>query len=118
MPGIVNRSREGGLNMHGPKTLAAALVGLLAVAGAASAGVNQREHRQMQRIRQGVRSGELTGRETRRLLRDQAHIRAEEFRYRHNDGHLSARERADLQRDLNRSSRRIYRQKHDGQDRN
>ena len=104
--------------MKGSKTVIAALIGTLAAAGAASAGINQREHNQVRRIRQGVHSGELTRHETRRLVAQQAHIRAEEFRYRHNDGHLSARERADLQRDLNRSSRQIYRQKHDGQERN
>ena len=50
-----------------------------------------------------------------RLEAQEARIRAEEFRYRHNDGHLGPRERADLQRDLNRESRRIAQQKHDGQ---
>ena len=104
--------------MKVPRTIIAALIGSLALAGAASAGVNQRERNQVRRIRQGVHSGELTGRESRRLIAQQARLRAEEFRYRHNDGHLSARERADLRRDLNRSSRRIYRQKHDAQDRN
>lgn len=82
------------------------------------AGVNQREHAQRARIRQGVRSDELTRREGRKLLREQARIRREEYRYRHNDGHLGPRERADLRRDLNRSSRHIYRGKHNGRDRN
>jgi hypothetical protein len=50
-----------------------------------------------------------------RLEAQEARIRAEEFRYRQNDGHLGPRERADLQRDLNRESRRIAQQKHDGQ---
>lgn len=99
----------------------AAVLGLaiaLSGAGMASAGpINGRERHQQRRIGQGVRSGELTGRETLRLERQQARIRAEEFRYRHNDGRLGARERADLQRDLNRSSRNVYRQKHDGQSR-
>lgn len=82
-----------------------------------AAGINQRERHQQRRIVQGLRSGELTGREFVRLERQQARLRREEFRYRHNDGRLGPRERADLQRDLNRTSRRIYRQKHDGQSR-
>ena len=49
------------------------------------------------------------------LLAEQARIRAEEFRYRHSGGGLSPREYLDLQRDLNRASRHIYRQKHDAQ---
>ena len=67
------------------------------------------------RVRVLGRSGELTGREFVRLEAQEARIRAEEFRYRRNDGHLGPRERADLQRDLSRESRRIAQQKHDGQ---
>jgi hypothetical protein len=90
----------------------------LAAAGSAEAGtINHREHRQSARIREGVQSGELTRRETRRLVGQQAHIRAEEYRYRHNDGELGPRERADLRHDENRASRSIYRQKHDEQSR-
>jgi hypothetical protein len=66
-------------------------------------------------LRQGLRSGSLTGREYVRLEAQEARIRAEEFRYRHNDGHLGPRERADLQRDLRVESRRIAGQKHDGE---
>ena len=90
-----------------------ALTAALALPTAASASVNGREHEQRQRIQQGRRSGELTRRETRHLLEQQARIRREERRYRHDDGRLDARERADLWRDQNRASRTIYRQKHD-----
>jgi hypothetical protein len=90
-------------------TLAAVALGtVLAVGG---------EHRQIERIARGVRSGELTRRETARLLAEQAYIRAEEYRFRHTGGGLSPRERLRLQRDLNRASRHIYRQTHDGQTR-
>jgi hypothetical protein len=93
--------------------LAASVFGAASVSSAAT--VNAREHEQQVRLRQGLRSGALTGREYVRLEAREAHIRAEEFRYRHNDGVLGPRERADLQRDLSRESRRIARQKHDGQ---
>ena len=93
--------------------LAAAVLGAAPASQAAS--VNAREREQQARLRQGLRSGALTGREYVRLEAQEAHIRAEERRYRANDGHLGPRERADLQRDLNRESRRIAQQKHDGQ---
>jgi hypothetical protein len=95
-----------------------AVAGLLAVGAGAEAGtVNHRELEQRQRIQEGIRSGELTRLEAARLTAQQAHIRREEWRYRHVDGHLGVAERLDLQRDLNRASRAIYAQKHDGQDR-
>jgi hypothetical protein len=80
------------------------------------AGVNARQHRQSARIRQGVQSGELTRRETRRLAQEQRSIRREERAYRA-DGTLDRVERRDLQQDLNQASRHINRQKHDEQDR-
>lgn len=79
-------------------------------------GVNARQQHQQQRIGQGVRSGELTRGEARRLQREQRHIHQEERAYR-SDGHLSRAERADLHRDQNRASRHIFNEKHDGQQR-
>jgi hypothetical protein len=84
-----------------------------AVAAPAPQGVNKREHREAQRIREGWRDGSLTRAERHRLVAEQAGIRAEERVYRRNG--LNAAERKDLQRDLNRASRDIYRQKHDAQ---
>ena len=85
--------------------------------GSRTPNINRREANQKHRIQQGVRGGELTRRETARLLAEQARIRAMERRARA-DGEVTARERARLQRGLNQSSRHIYRQKHDGQNRN
>jgi hypothetical protein len=59
----------------------------------------------------------LTRGETRALARQQARLAVEEARYRRTGGGLSRRERADLQRDHNRAGRKIYRQKHDAQQR-
>jgi polyhydroxyalkanoate synthesis regulator phasin len=78
------------------------------------AGVNARQHNQMERIRQGIASGELTREEARRLLQEQRAIRREETAYQ-SDGVLGRAERADLHRDLNRSSAGIARQRHDRQ---
>lgn len=91
------------------------VAGALAVPAAEAGTINAREHRQRVRIREGVRSGELTAREATRLRAEQAAVRAEERFYRRTGGGLSPWERRDLQRDLNRTSRDIRWQKHDGQ---
>lgn len=78
--------------------------------------INNRQQNQQRRIAQGIKSGELTHREIYRLERNQANIQRMETRFRHSRNGLSNRERARLQRELNQSSRRISRQKHDRQD--
>ena len=103
--------------------MAALLAAIIPAAGLAQGrrysrnGVNEREHNQQQRIRQGIRSGELTRVETARLERQQARIRFDEALARRSGGEFTPRERARIQRELNHSSRNIYRQKHDRQDR-
>ncbi len=84
--------------------------------GTRDPGVNHRQHHQAARIVQGVRSGELTRRETRHLAHQQMRIRHEERRFK-SDGTLTRRERAKLHHDLNHASASIYRQKHDRQHR-
>jgi hypothetical protein len=96
--------------------VALALVAGSASAGTADANINHRQARQHARIADGVASGQLTARETARLNAEQRAIAAEERFYKR-DGRLTAWERADLQRDLDRASRDIYRQKHDAQTR-
>ena len=83
----------------------------------ASAQINRRERHEQQRIRQGIRNGELTRREAGRLEAQQARIRIAE-RFARRDGNISYRERARLDRMLDHASRNIYRRKHDSQDRN
>lgn len=78
--------------------------------------VNSRESRQQKRIYRGVKSGELTARETYRLERQQAQLRRTEARYRASGNGLSWREKYRLEHKLNQSNRSIYRQKHDKQD--
>jgi hypothetical protein len=101
------------------KTVVFLAVILLVSAAAASAqsrwGINNRERHQQRRIYNGVRSGELTARETYRLEREEGRIDRQEARFRASGDGLSQRERYRLERELNRSSRDIYRQKHDNQ---
>jgi hypothetical protein len=93
------------------------VLGACTVSMAGPRWIDRREYRAQQRINQGIRSGELTRREARRLEAGLARIRIDE-RFARSDGNLSPRERARLNRELNHESRNIYRQKHDGQDRN
>ena len=79
-------------------------------------GINAREHRQVQRIRDGRQNDELTRGELNRLRADEAAVRAEERVYRHSGDGLNRAERRDLQRDLNRTSREIYRAKHNNRE--
>jgi hypothetical protein len=101
--------------------MAALIAVIIPAAGLAQGrrnGVNERQRNQQQRIRQGVRSGELTGVEAARIQRRESQIRLNEARARRSGGEFTPQERARIQRQLNRESRRIYRQKHDAQDRN
>ncbi|HEU4780413.1 MAG TPA: hypothetical protein VFS58_11080 [Steroidobacteraceae bacterium] len=91
----------------------------MVMAGNVSAGtprLDRREANQAGRIHNGVVNGELTRAETRRLAAGQVHLRRAEARAK-SDGVVTARERAHLQHEANQQSRRIYRQKHDAQDR-
>lgn len=102
----------------------AIVAGLLSVTVAAHAdgnrarepGVNARQQTQRARVQHGVRSGELTRRETRNVADSQRDIRQLERGYR-SDGTLSGPERRDLHQEQNQASREIYRQTHDAQDR-
>jgi hypothetical protein len=84
--------------------------------GVRDPGVNARQSHQQARIRQGVRSGELTRREAWRVRETQRDVRQLERAYK-SDGTLTRAERVDLHREQNQASRQIYRQKHDAQDR-
>jgi hypothetical protein len=78
--------------------------------------VDNRQKRQQKRINQGVKSGTLTKREAVKLEAGQARTRRIERRAKA-DGTVTATERARLQHRENKTSRKIYRQKHDNQTR-
>jgi hypothetical protein len=80
-----------------------------------SGSINRIERREQARIVQGIRSGELTRQEARRLEAEQAKIRVNE-RFAKKDGELTLKERERLHKELHRASRDIYRQKHDHQE--
>jgi DNA-binding CsgD family transcriptional regulator len=75
--------------------------------------INQREHRQEQRIRRGVASGQLTPAEARRLRYLEMRLHRTEARMRwRNGGRLSPAQRARLQQMADRDNAEIYRLKH------
>ena len=103
---------------------AVAIAGILPMTGLAQGdryyrndNINRREAYQRDRIREGVRSGELTRREAGRLVNEQRRIESYERRSRLDDGRLDRHERQRLDQMLDRSNRDIYREKHDRQDR-
>jgi hypothetical protein len=79
--------------------------------------INRRQDYQRDRIRDGIRSRELTRREAGRLIYQQRRIERYEYRSRRDGGGLDYRERRRLDQMLDRSGRNIYRQKNDRQDR-
>lgn len=73
--------------------------------------INERQKNQRARIRQGVRSGELTKGEARNLRQEQKTIQAEK-KMAKADGKVTPAERAQIRKDQNKASRDIYRKKH------
>jgi hypothetical protein len=76
--------------------------------------IDRREANQQKRIDQGVASGQLTPRETRRLEAEQGRIAKAEEKAKA-DGKVTGKERAHLTRMENHASRDIAQQKHDRQ---
>ena len=97
-------------------TQLAAILTIICSTSSMAATINERQDNQQARIQQGVVSGELTKRETVKLSQQQIKIQRKEMRFK-SDGEFTKKERALVQRDLNRQNKAIYRQKHDQQQR-
>jgi len=82
----------------------------------ATPGITGKQLSQKTKIKQGVRSGELTRRETRGLLIEQKQVKLMK-RAAKADGKVTRRERRVLRRKQRSADYHIYRQKHDGQSR-
>lgn len=75
--------------------------------------VNRREARQQRRIANGVKNGSLSPQETANLERREASVQRREQRdMAEHNGHLTKKEQAGINRQQNRISRSIYRDKH------
>jgi len=75
--------------------------------------VNKREQNQQNRIANGVKSGQLTPGETRRLERGEQRLQNNEKKDMAKDnGHLTKQDQRHLNREANHMSKRIYKDKH------
>ena len=78
--------------------------------------INERQRNQQKRIGEAVENGTLSPGETAHLEKQEAAIHHEVKTDRKaNGGTLTAKERRQVNRQQNRESARIYKQKHDGQ---
>ena len=85
-------------------------------ASARAGGIKKRAENQQDRIAQGVRSGQLTARETARLEHKESKLHSEVRDMRQLDGgKLTPKDRAVVNQQQDRLSRGIYAQKHDAQ---
>ena len=91
--------------------LAAALFGSVTVAQTVTPKATKRQVHQQQRIKEGVKSGELTKGEAARLEAQQGKIAVDKAKAK-SDGVVTAKERAKLHREQDRASKNIYRKKH------
>lgn len=76
----------------------------------------QRNINQQQRIENGIQNGSLTNREVSKLEKGQARTARREAAA-GADGHVGAHEQHRIQKAENRQSKRIHKEKHDGQNR-
>jgi hypothetical protein len=79
--------------------------------------VDTKQKAQKVRIAEGVKSGELTKRETRKLAKQQARVRRTERKAKA-DGKVTAQERRELRRKQRRSSANIHHKKNNTQSSN
>ncbi|HQQ63466.1 MAG TPA: hypothetical protein PLF22_07825 [Pseudomonadales bacterium] len=103
------------------KSFAAKSIGLLVISAAmavpvmadatSTPGIDKREAVQSQRIEQGEASGQLTGKEATNLEKREVKLNTDEAAAKA-DGVVTKGERAHLQHEANRDSRKIARKKH------
>lgn len=98
------------------KFILAALVAFFSTA-TISANAQTTTKQERQRIKQGVKSGELTKAEAKNLRQDQKEIRQEKKAAKA-DGTVTKAERKEIRKDKRKASREIFRKKHNKRDRN
>lgn len=72
-------------------------------------GINDRQHNQKSRIKDGVQDGDINKRELGRLTKEQYQISRMENRLRNSGDEFTKKERARVQHQLNQSNRHIRR---------
>ena len=85
-----------------------------ASAGGYGRGFSEMAERQRERIRDGIRMGELTRHEVRKLYRKQMHLRQLKHRFM-SDGYLTHKERRKLRKAYRKASEQIARLRHNNE---
>jgi methylthioribose-1-phosphate isomerase len=99
-------------------TLIPALAIIMAVTiSNASAQIKPRATNQHHRIKQGLRSGELTRAEAKNLREGQKDIRQDIKEAKTDDGIITKEERKEIKQEQRQESRKIFRKKHNKRDR-
>ncbi|MBI1788061.1 MAG: hypothetical protein HYR60_11000 [Acidobacteria bacterium] len=93
------------------------LAGAVLASGLFADAPKRRQKRQQERIAQGVKSGELTPKETAKLERKEARLHKQIVKDRKDGGGLTPKERAKIDAKQDKLSREIYKEKHDAQKR-
>jgi uncharacterized membrane protein YebE (DUF533 family) len=93
--------------------IAAATLAFSALAQTSTPNIDQRQANQAARIEQGKATGTLSKREAARMEAGQAKVAGMKAGAAA-DGKVTRAERKAIQKEQNKQSRRIYRQKHDG----
>jgi hypothetical protein len=98
---------------------ALSIIALSVLAGSAVAsdqtpGLDKRQENQERRVEAGVESGQLTEREAQRMENAAGRLEDKEAKAKE-DGVVTKKERVQLNRQANRNSKRIAKQKHDRQ---
>ena len=75
--------------------------------------IEERQKRQQERIGEGISSGQLKPKEAIKLEAEEGKIRREKRRFKRNDGKLGPKEKVKLNKDLDKASKDIYKEKHD-----
>jgi len=83
----------------------------------ANAQIKHRSQAQKHRIKQGVKSGELTKAETANLIHDRKEIH-QDVKLAKSDGKVTPGEKKIIRKEVNHESQEIYRKKHNNRDRN
>lgn len=86
--------------------------------GASAQTIRGKAANQRARIKQGVKSGELTKAEAVNLAKDQKEIRNDIKDAKKDDGVIDRSERKEIKQEQRKESRKIYRKKHNLRDRN
>ena len=89
---------------------------MISQAQTATPKVKDRQINQQKRIKQGIKSGELSKRETLRLQKQQASVQRTKKRAKA-DGVVTKKERARIHHKQNKTSKNIYRAKHNNRNR-